>query len=195
MTLDYSALLDEIPHLLRARAFADSLAAAPLFSRIGEAFDQQDRALAELYAQNLGFPHVSAARLVHFGEALGTAESLDDDPETWEAEEQFRASLHQEALMVTSEEGASALLQLVAGQAGAIAKERATDVFSHMPQMSEAGLNCLVGHVSRAAHCMALAILSDTDEAEPDHPFILRWSLFNRGRWPVGITGSSFNIY
>jgi len=97
--------------------------------------------------------------------------------------------------MVTSEEGASALLQLVAGQAGAIAKERATDVFSHMPQMSEARLNCLVGHVSRAAHCMALAILSDTDEAEPDHPFILRWSLFNRGRWPVGITGSSFNIY
>ncbi|VAV87658.1 hypothetical protein MNBD_ALPHA06-166 [hydrothermal vent metagenome] len=197
MDTDYTGLLDEIPHLMRARAFADGLAAAPLFGRTGQKLDEQDREMAQLYAQNLGFPHIEPARLLHFAEALGAAESSHDDPETWEAEEQLRAALHMEALRITSEEGASALLQLVAGQTAEIARERAKDAFSHLPQMtsSEDAMNCLVGHVSRAAHCMALAILSDTDTSQPEHPFVLRWGLFNRGRWPVGITGSSFNLY
>ncbi|MBL4616360.1 MAG: hypothetical protein JKY46_01570 [Robiginitomaculum sp.] len=195
MTNEYSSLLDEIPHLLRAKAFADSLSATPLFSRVGTKLDDHDRELATLYGQNLGFSHVFPARLLHLSEAIGAAEANDYDPEAWECEEQLRASLHAQALLQTSEEGAAALLQLVASEVSQIAKDVAEDTFSHSPHINEAAINCIIGHVAQAAHCMALAILSNTDVVDPDHPFVLRWSLFNRGRWPVGIVGSSYNLY
>ncbi|MCF6292838.1 MAG: hypothetical protein L3J04_05525 [Robiginitomaculum sp.] len=195
MDNEYSSLLDEIPHLLRAKAFADSLSATPLFSRIGIQLDDTDRELATLYAQNLGFSHVFPARLLHLSEAIGAAEANDYDPEAWGCEEQLRASLHGQALLSTSEEGASALLQLVASEVSQIAKDSAEETFSHSSQVNEAAINCIIGHVAQSAHCMTLAILSNTDIDDPDHPFILRWSLFNRGRWPVGIIGSSYNLY
>lgn len=195
MTNEYSSLLDEIPHLLRAKAFADSLSATPLFSRVGTQLDDNDRDLAMQYAQNLGFPHVFPARLLHLSEAIGVAESNDYDPEAWEHEEQLRVSLHGQALVQTSEEGATALLQLVASEISQIAKNAVEERFSHSPHINETAINSITGHVVLAAHCMALAILSDTDTDDPGHPFVLRWSLFNRGRWPVGITGSSYNLY
>jgi hypothetical protein len=194
MTSDYIDLLGEVPLLLRARAFADGLRAAPLFSRTGESLDAQDLDLADRYVQNLGFAHVAPARLLHLAEALGAAEAADDDPETWGAEEQLRAALHLEALTQISEEGANALLQLVAAEASETARDRAMEAFSHSAHASDEVVNCLVGHVAQAAHCMALAILADVDQEQPDHPFVLRWSLFNRGRWPVGITGATYNI-
>lgn len=195
MSSEYSSLLEEIPHLLRAKAFADSLSATPLFARTGQVLDETDHELAVVYAQNLGFSHVWPARLLHFSEAIGAAEVQDHDPQAWGAEEQLRVSLHQQAILITSEDGANALLQLVAGKVSELARTAVNETFSHAPQMNEAALNCIVGHVSQAAHCMALCILSDTDEQFPDHPFIVRWSLFNRGRWPVGITGSSYNLF
>ncbi len=195
MTDNYTELLDEIPHLMRAKAFADSLSAAPLFSRIGQKLDPADLDLSERYVQNLGFPHAEQARLVHLAEALGAAEASGEDPDAWETEEQLRAHLHMEALALTSEEGATALLQLVSGLASDIARTTVMEHFEHSPHFDETALNAMVGHVVQSAHCMALAILSNMDEEQPDHPFILRWSLFNRGRWPVGIAGSSFNLF
>ncbi len=194
MTSQYTDLLDEIPHLLRARAFADSLRAAPLFLRTAETLDAGDRDLAERYGQNLGFGHVVPARVLHLTEALGAAEAADANPDVWDAEEQLRAALHMAAMEQTSEEGANALLQLIAGQVADYAKECAEETFAASSQCNEEVINCLVGHVSRAAHCMALSILADIDQEQPDHPFVLRWALFNRGRWPVGITGATYNI-
>ncbi|PHR63110.1 MAG: hypothetical protein COA47_00410 [Robiginitomaculum sp.] len=195
MTDNYTELLDEIPHLIRAKAFSDSLSAAPLFSRVGQTLDPADRDLAERYVQNLGFPHIEQARLVHLAEALGAAEASGEDPDAWETEEQLRSFLHMEAMAQTSEEGANALLQLVSGQVSEVASAAVIEHFEHSPHYDEAAKNAMVGHVVQSAHCMALAILSNMDEEQPDHPFILRWSLFNRGRWPVGITGSSFNLF
>jgi len=195
MDTNYSSLLDEIPHLLRARAFADSICAAPLFSRIGETLDDHDFDLARDYTQNLGFAHVLPARVLHLAEAVGVAEAMDHDPAAWEAEEQLRSSLHHEVLQKTSEEGAGQLLQLIAAKAAETAQDSVTEIFAHNPAVDEVAKNAIIGHVTLAAHCMGLLILSDIDQEQPDHPFISRWSLFNRGRWPIGITGASYNVF
>ena len=195
MSTDYSSLLGEIPHLLRARAFSDSISASTLFSRTGQALDEQDLHLAEGYVQNLGLAHVYPARVLHLAEAMGVAEALDFDPAAWEAEEQLRSSLHHNVLEQTSEEGSEQLLKLIAAKSAEMAQQAILDSFAHNSQIDETVTNAMVGHVVLAAHCMGLLILSDMDQEQVDHPFALRWSLFNRGRWPIGITGSSYNVF
>ena len=62
------------------------------------------------------------------------------------------------------------------------------------------------GSASQACHHAALTLLAagiDDPYADPDdppvdpdnHPFMLRFRLFERGRWPLGITGNSLNIF
>ncbi|MCA8930715.1 MAG: hypothetical protein KDC18_21875, partial [Alphaproteobacteria bacterium] len=55
--------------------------------------------------------------------------------------------------------------------------------------------NAAAGMLVQAANGAALVILACDDEDEDDpHPFLARWRLFARGRWPVGLAGTTYNI-
>ncbi|MEL6363066.1 MAG: hypothetical protein AAFR21_18520, partial [Pseudomonadota bacterium] len=54
-----------------------------------------------------------------------------------------------------------------------------------------------VGAAVQASHQAALALLASADpdfEAE-GHPFAAKFQLFEFGRWPVALIGSSFNLF
>jgi len=50
------------------------------------------------------------------------------------------------------------------------------------------------GALAQAANGAALVIMAEAEDDEPPHPFLARWRLFARGRWPVGLAGATYNI-
>jgi hypothetical protein len=202
-TPDIPALLEEIPRLYRARAFADALKHTRLLQRLGEPLDKGDLALARRYLDSLGFPDAEAAPIESWEDAAEAAASHDLNAEGWEAEEQLRASATEAALAKLDEAALAAGLALVAEKAGEAAKEAVSEAAAMWDLEDTELLNAIAGAAVQAAHLAALALLAadDDDVASPDevdlldHPFMAKFRLFARGRWPVGLAGRTLNIF
>jgi hypothetical protein len=200
---DIPALLEEIPRLYRARKFADALKHTHFLQRLGEPLDRGDLALARRYLDGLGFPDAEPAQVESWEDAAGAAETLDLNAEGWEAEEQLRASVTEGALAVLDEAALSAGLALVAEKAGEAAKEAVAEAAALWDLEDTELLNAIAGAAAQAAHLAALALMAadDEDVADPDevdlldHPFMAKFRLFARGRWPVGLAGRTLNIF
>lgn len=191
---EIARLLDEIPLLYKARAFAQSLTDPAFFSRLGEPLDRREAALARAYLDGLGFPRAEPAVLEDWSEAAAAAESLDRDPAAWEAEEMLRSGLVDQALERLDEQAVSAALALVASRIGDAAREAAESAAALDDMYDEAVVNTAAGGLAQAAHGAALVVLAEADADEPPHPFLARWRLYVRGRWPVGVAGATYNI-
>mgnify|MGYP003627093918 CR=1 FL=1 len=192
--VDIPRLLDEIPLLYKARAFADGIEGLPLMARLGESLDARETGLSRDYLDGLGFPHAEPALLSSWDEAADAAEVQDQDPEGWEAEEMLRAGLISRASDRLDDEAIQALMTYVAMQAGEVAQEAVRYAAGFEDNEDEALANAAAGMIVRAADGMALVILAEAEDDEPAHPFLLRWRLFARGRWPLGLAGSTFNL-
>ncbi|MHA6287924.1 hypothetical protein [Maricaulis sp. CAU 1757] len=191
---DIPRLLEEIPLLYKARAFAESLNANTWFSRLGEPLDDREKALARLYLDGLGFPHAEPAMLTDWREAAGAAESLDRDPVGWEAEEMLRTGLVSRVLERLNEEAVQAALTLIAQKTGDSAKDAVEEAAS-LDDIEDIELvHAAAGALAQAANGAALVILAEAEDDDPPHPFLMRWRLFARGRWPVGLSGATYNI-
>lgn len=194
---DYAQLVEELPHLYRARALLESLSSLQLFARVGERLSEQDKSLARSYVDGLGFPEAEPALLLHWNEALSVAESQDNDPYAWETEEQLRLGLAEQAVAHTSEEAVQMMGSAAVSYIAELAKAQVMDILPHHLLEDEVQ-NALVGHATRAAHGAMLAVLAGADEPEdgdPPHPLITLFALFRAGRWPVGLMGQTFNIF
>lgn len=194
---DYAHLVEELPHLYRARAFLESLSGLQLFARIGDRLSEQDKALARSYVDGLGFPEAEPALLLHWAEALSVAESQDNDPFAWEAEEQLRLGLAERAVAHTSEEAVQMLGAAAVSHVAELAKVQVMEILPHH-LLEDDVQNALVGHATRAVHGAMLAVLAGADEpeeGEPAHPLITLFALYRAGRWPVGLMGQTFNIF
>jgi hypothetical protein len=53
-------------------------------------------------------------------------------------------------------------------------------------------MNAAAGAAVQASHHAALVLAADVEE---EHPLALKFRLFEMGRWPIGIAGSTFNIF
>ncbi len=192
---DFVALLQEIPLLYRARGFAEQLIETPLFVRLGEPLDARDRRLARAFLDGLGFPDAEAAALGNWEDAADAALALDVDPAGWEAEELMRAAATDAVLARLDEEALRTGLTLIAEKAGEAAK-RAAEEADSLWDIEDAGLlNAAAGGFVQAAHTAALAMLAaDDDVDDVQHPFLDRFALFGRGRWPIGLAGLTYNV-
>ncbi len=191
---DIVRLLDEIPLLYKVRAFADGIADARLFMRLGDPLDEREHDLSRTYLDGLGFPHAGAGLLTSWEEASEAAEALDFNPEGWEAEEMLRAGLVARASERLDESAIQTALEYVGLKAGEAAQDAVAYSASLGDMRDEAVLNAAAGALVQAANGAALVILSESEDEDPPHPFLARWRLFVRGRWPVGLAGSTYNI-
>lgn len=189
---DLDALEDEIPLLRGIRAFAEEAALIPWFSALGSPIDRETRAVARAYLDGLGFPDVEVARITDWADAAGAADGLDFDTAQWEAEEGLRADLAAEALDRLSEHGLTIALTHVSAVLGERVGAAAREAAAFADIDDEALLNAAAGAAIQAAHCAALALIT---EADPDHPFHRKFALFARGRWPIGIAGLTLNLF
>ncbi len=192
--VDFTRLLEEIPLLYKARAFAESLNANTWFSRLGEPLDPRDRTLARAYLDGLGFPEAEPALLSDWSEAAIAAESLDRDPIGWEAEEMLRAGLITRVLERLDEDAVNVALS----QVGSKTHESSRDAVEEAASIDDIEdielMHAAAGALAQAANGAALVIMAEAEDDVPPHPFLARWRLFARGRWPVGLAGASYNI-
>lgn len=191
---EIARLLDEIPLLYKARAFAESIADPAFFSRLGERLDAREIALSRAYLDGLGLPEAEPAEMGDWSDAIAAAETLDRDPMAWEAEELQRAALVERALERLDEQALQAALTLVASKIGELAKEAAEASATMDDMYDEAVVNAAAGGLVQAAHGAVLVLLAEAEDDDPPHPFLARWRLYVRGRWPVGVAGSTYNI-
>lgn len=172
--------------------FAKSAASARFMARLGARLSTAECALAERYLAALGFPDALIAPVADFEAAAEAAESLDLDPAAWEASEQLRASLTTHALEAMGEELLESALRELMGYVAPAIQEAARDAAYGFDLKDEALVNLATGAALRACHNAALVLLSGEDE---DHALALEYALFERGRWPVALTGRTFHLF
>ena len=187
----------ELPSLQVLTRFARSLDRLPWFANLGEPLTPGARAAAEVYTGRLGFPHADVAILVDWDDAAAAAETLDWQSEWWEAEELLRADLTGRALESLSEEALQIGMTLIADKVLDPAREGMEQAAVIFDADDEASRNLAVGAAGQAANGAALVLLAGQDPAFDieTHAFAAKFQLFEFGRWPVAVTGSSFNLF
>lgn len=187
----------ELPSLTALTRFAKTLDRIPWFANLGEPLSPGARAAGELYRDRLGFPEADIAILVDWDDAAAAAESLDWQSPWWEAEELLRSDLTARALESLSEEALRLGMTLIADKVSEPAREGMEQAAVIFDAEDEASQNLAVGAAVQAAHGAALALLAaqDPEFDIETHAFAAKFQLFEFGRWPVAITGSSFNLF
>lgn len=194
---DLEGLERELPALARVRRFAHTLTGVPWFANLGEPMTPGARAAARTYAEGLGFPDAEVAILVDWEDAAGAAEPNDWNSPAWEAEELLRADLTTRALDVLSEDALKIAMAMIADRVSEPAREAMEQASFIWDIEDEAQQQLAVGAAVQAAHQAMLVLIAsiDPDFDADDHPFTAKFRLFEFGRWPVAVTGSSLNVF
>ncbi len=186
-------LVDVRPSLALVRRFVETARHCPWFTALGNPPGRTVHTVARRYLDNLGFPDVTLTPLSTWDDATDAAQSLDWDTASWEAEEQLRAALTAEAVDLLGEEALDVALTYVASEVTAPIR-LGVDTAAGLWNVRDTGIvNAAAGAAVQACHLAALSLV--VGQADPDHPFTAKFELFEAGRWPVGIAGSSFNLF
>ena len=186
-------LSQEMPALARLRDFARLAESVQWFSDLGTPLRKSVREIARAYLDGLGFPDVHMARLHSWEEAAAAGESLDWDTEGWEAEEGLRAALTTDALEQLSQEALEVGLAYLFSAIEDPIRQAVLTAAAIWGEDDEELLAAAMGSALQSAHCAALAVVAGEDDET--HPFIHRFRLFERGRWPVSLAGRTYNIF
>lgn len=162
------------------------------FRAVGEPLKPEARELAHNYCDGLGYPDAEPALLGLWADAAAAAETLDFNSPSWESEEQLRAHLTQEALENVDEETLEFIFTHIANEVLAAAAEGAEEIADYLRIDDMDFVTAAAGAAVQAVHLAALVLIAGE---ETDHPFAQKFHLFEAGHWPLGITGSTFNIF
>ena len=186
------ALREEIPTLMAIKRFALSLDRIPWFSLLGENVGSDIRQASRTYLDELGFPEAELTPIASWEEAADAAASLDWDSEAWSREEQLRASLIDEALTQIDESA----LQVALTHAASLAADGIRDGLENIAaiwDLEDTPLEtAATGAAIQAVHNAALVLAAGAEET---HPFAQKFRLFELGHWPIGVAGTSFNLF
>jgi hypothetical protein len=200
------ALEAEIPVLSALRQFSEEAVRAPWFTELGEAFGDETQQIARAYLDALGYPQADAIAVLNWDDALDASASLDMNTEAWEAEEQLRAALLDQALLGVSEEGLGVMLSHLAAQLSDVLREMAEEAIYMADELPDHIIDLAVGAGQQAAHGAALVLAAAAVEAAQNndmemgeealhHPLMLKYRLFEYGHWPLALTGQTLNLF
>jgi hypothetical protein len=185
-------LREDFPTLDAVRRFALIAREIPWFTRLGERLTREDLLLAKSYIEALGFPDASVAEVGDWSEAVIAATNLDVDTPAFEAEEQIRSALTASALELMDEELLTFALTHVSGAIAEIVESAAADAALRAGYDDEEIMRAAAGAAIQAAHQAALVLAAGIeDEPAPAYKF----RLFEAGRWPLGLIGSTLHIF
>ncbi|MFQ5534371.1 MAG: hypothetical protein ACE5EM_06070 [Sphingomonadales bacterium] len=174
------------------RRFAALIERTPWFTQLGEVLDGELEKLTRDYLDALGCPEVTVAPIREWETAELAATNPEIDDTWWDTEEQLRLAATAQALEVMDEDDFMAAVGIVVAKAADIVFEAAEQAAAMADVDDQELIRAAAGAASKACHQAALVILSG---GEQDHPFALKFRLFEAGRWPVSVTGGSFNLF
>ncbi len=162
------------------------------FSAVGAPHDEATRGTAEAYLAALGFPDTYVAPVETWEDAADAADSSDMNSAWWEAEEQLRAALTTQAVERLGEDAVAKAGEYLAGETITMIGEAIT-VACALGGVDDVEVQqAATGAACQAAYQAVLVILAGAGE---DHPFALKYRLFELGRWPLGVAGGTFNLF
>lgn len=188
---ELALLLDEQPSLRALPAVIRLVHDRPWFANIGAPATGDNIAAVRAYVAALGFAHVEPAFLETPEEAQDAALAIDINDAAWEAEEQLRESLTQNLIHLLGEEVTTMVFSHLSSETATVIAEAVRLAAVRAGIEDEDFMDAALGAGMQACHQAALVALT----GEPDHPFSLRFRLFEQGRWPLIVAGNSFLIY
>lgn len=183
---DHGAILKTL------HSFGQRIGHIAWYQNLGTGLNPECRDLADHYLQQLGFPDCQPLLVRDWLEASDAAESLDWNSPSWEAEEHYRSMLTAEAVDILGEEALEIAMMSLQEIAAPILEQHILDAARYQAIQDETFLRAANGAALRAIYLAALVLITGQDQ---DHPFALKFQLFEQGRWPLDIVGQSFNIY
>ncbi len=184
--------VDDYPTLQSVVRFNKLLPSVDWFRSVGRDLDAETRETARAYAETLGFPDAFVAPVENWEEAAYAAANPDWNSEWWEVEEQLRVSLTGEALERMSEEDLTAALTHISATASPVIQHAVENLAEEEGMEDEELIRAAIGSAIQTCHQSALVLAAGEEDT---HPFALKYRLFELGRWPIAITGRSFNLF
>ena len=172
--------------------FARMIPNVPWFAAVCQPLSPQLVETAESYAAALGFPEVRVGWVADWEDAEAAALNTDWNTTWWEAEEQLRVALADEALEHVAEDELSVALHHVSQQAAEAIQDAAAAAAARSGIDDDELVLAATGAATQACYQAALVLAND---AGADHPFALKYKLFEAGRWPLGIVGHTLNLF
>lgn len=185
-------LLSEIPALINLKRFAFVVDKVDWFHAIGENLTEEVRRLSRDYLDGLGFPDADLAVVTSFEEASDAAETLDWDSAAWEVEEQLRAGLVVDAMQNIEEEGLQIALAHITSKTAEGLQDAMDNLAAIWDVEDETLVTAATGAIVQTVYNAALLLAAGGEE---NHPFALKYRLYELGRWPIGVHGRSFNLF
>lgn len=173
--------------------FIDTAGAAHWFAHVGEPFSRELRREAEAFLSSLGFPEITATPVSTWHDAAIAAETRGYDSAAFDAEEQLRAALTEAAIEFHGEEPVEVMLTHVQAALAPIVRGAAKNAATVWGVRDRQIITAAAGSALQACHNAALLIAAN--QADEEHPFALKFKLFENGRWPIGIVGMSLNLF
>jgi hypothetical protein len=126
-----------------------------------------------------------------WAEAAATTKRGDWSPAWWQAEEAAAKALHHTAASLLGE--ASLLASLSVVTLAAVALHGTAALALVRTGADDPALNRVAaGAAALACHQMGLAIAADAGD---DHPLAIKYRLFERGRWLLGVMGDRCYLF
>lgn len=189
---EFDDLLEDYPTLKSVAPFVALASDVRWFRALGETPDSETKRLARDYGAALGFPDAEPAFISDWEDAAGAAENTEINSPAWEAEEQLRAALTDEVLLAIDPDTLEMVMTHIAQSVTEAIDEAAREAAEFLRIDDEAFVMAISGAAAQACYQAGLVGMAGEDE---DHPLSIRFQLFERGHWPIGILGNSFLIF
>ena len=191
---DAEALLDleDFPGLRAVVRFTRLAPDIAWFSRLGAELEDDEIEWAEAYLAALGFPGADVVPILDWEDAEAAADNPDWNSAWWEAEEQLRMALIDEACQRIDQDNLSVALTHLASQAAEPIRAAAEAAAARDGILDNALILALQGNALQACHQAALVLAA---EVEDEHAFAVKFRLLEAGRWPIALSGNSFNLF
>lgn len=191
---------DDHSNLHAVARLAKLVGSLPWFSAVGRKLTATEIDTAEAYIAGIGFAEMQVAGVENWLAAAGAAQAPDWDDDWWQAEQQMQTALLDQALTQIDEHDLEVALTHVSTRAGEVAHEHAAKMAARQGVSDPALLKVAAGAAAQAAYQAALVLAARSAEGEDgedgeEHPFAIKFRLFEAGRLPLGIAGSTFNLF
>ncbi|MCF8473886.1 MAG: hypothetical protein K9G26_04240 [Emcibacter sp.] len=184
--------LEEYPNLVLVARFAKLIPHTDWFRYLGEPLKDDVLLKAQNYLDALGFPEATPAQVEDWQEAAYSLETNDWNSPYWETEQQLMAALSVEVMQSIDPELLEMVLTHVTSVASEYVGEGVLAAADRFGVQDDELLKAAIGEGVQACYQAALVIAAGVGD---DHPFALKFQLFETGYWPLGVMGNSLNIF
>ncbi len=184
--------LAEYPTLVLVARFAKLIPRMDWFGYVGQDLNKAICDKATTYLDTIGFPEASPAAVENWQEAAYALETNDWNSPFWEVEQQLMAALSVEVTDSIEPELLEMVLAHVTSVASEYVGEGVMAAAARWGLDDEELMKAAIGEGVQACYQAALVIAAGVED---DHPFQLKFQMFEMGWWPLGVMGNTFNIF